>query len=243
MRASILFLVAITAACVHAEERFDSSSPPPGEPGGGGAEPFRCLYDSDCAPAAATCCDCPTFAVNRADPVVRGCSGVMCPPLECRENALAICSAEGTCKLACNAIACPGQACFDGFARDANGCLTCECAMPDPNGCKLDDECVRTRADCCGCKLGGRDTAVRDVDQAAYDDGLGCSPSPACPGIDVCTADQPQCVQGRCELLPTDLVTGACGRFDLPPCPPGQECTVNLSDPANMQGLGVCATP
>jgi hypothetical protein len=244
LRALILISVVAIAGCVTTIEKTYDPPLPPGDDGAGSA-PLNCVYDTDCAPAAVACCDCPTFAVNRNDPAVRACAGVMCPPAqqECRQAANAICTADGVCKLACAATACTQTTCADGYALDDNGCLSCDCAMADPNGCRLDAECVRTRADCCGCKQGGVDTAVRASDQMAYDASLDCPPAPACPGIDVCTADEPQCVQGRCELLPLGLPPNACGRADLPPCPPGQVCTVNLSDPANMQGVGVCAPP
>lgn len=203
-----------------------------------------CRLDSDCVPAGKTCCGCPTFAVSRTDPVARACSNVECPISECAENVIARCNEEQRCELACAPRACDAAAsCAYGFAADANGCLSCECAAPEPGGCAVDADCTRTRADCCGCQQGGLDTAVLATTRASYDAMLMCPSAPACPGIDTCTADVPTCVQGRCALVSPDLPAGACGRPDLPTCPAGTLCLVNVSDQANMHGLGVCGAP
>ena len=69
--------------------------------------------------------------------------------------------------------------------------------------------------------------------------------SPQCPAIDACEPGAaPACVQGRCELVTAaGLPPDACGRPDLPACPAGTVCTVNASDPGNVQGVGVCVQP
>jgi hypothetical protein len=223
---------------------IDEASSDDGNPNAG-APPVPCFEDADCVPAAATCCGCPTFAVTRSDPVARACSNVMgpgCPPDECSANVVARCSEDLKCELACAPRACL-QSCAYGFAADTSGCLTCECAVPPPGGCTADNDCTRTRADCCGCRQGGFDTAVLVTEKASHDAALMCQAQPLCPGIDTCTTDEPTCVQGRCELVSPDLPAGACGRSDLPPCPPGTECLVNVSDQANMHGVGLCGTP
>jgi hypothetical protein len=117
--------------------------------------------------------------------------------------------------------------------------------MPAANGCTVDSDCVQTRADCCGCARGGQDTAVLATGLTAFDGSLNCEMDPVCPGVDTCEPmAAPRCVQGRCELLATDMLPAqACGRPDLPACPSGTVCTVNSDASANEQGVGVCGPP
>lgn len=234
--------IAASAACVGSIE--DSVIGGDDNASGGAPPPLACGRDEDCVPAAPTCCECPTFAVPRTSAVARACSNVPCPITECEADVVARCN-EGRCELACAPRACEatGATCMYGFATDANGCLTCECATPEPGGCTADAQCEQTRADCCGCQQGGFDTAVLATTRAQFDAMLMCPPVPACPGIRTCTEDVPTCVQGRCDLVPRELPAGACGRADLPPCPAGTQCLVNVSDPANMHGIGVCGPP
>jgi hypothetical protein len=204
-----------------------------------------CGSDMDCVAVAPTCCECPTYATSVDDPVFLACSTVDCPPPPTDSAcplASAVCSAEGICELrTCLPIQCPSD-CPAGYATDANGCLTCQCAGAPANGCMVDGDCVETRADCCGCALGGTDTAVLERDQAAFDAALNCPAAPTCPGVNVCDPNlAPRCVSGGCVLTNNaPLPANACGRPDLPPCPEGTHCTVNASDPANMQGVGTC---
>ena len=238
-------LVALLGAAAGCVDSSDLSAPPdltgaPGSPG----SPF-CSEDRDCVPAGATCCGCPTFAVTRTDPVARACLNVGCPASECAEGVIARCNEDARCELACEPRSCPatGASCAYGFAVSMNGCLTCECAVPAAGGCSTSTDCTRTRADCCGCLRGGKDTAVLLADKAAKDASLGCPETPLCPDLDTCsTAEEPTCIQGRCELISPALPVGACGRTDLPACPADTECIVNLSDQANMHGVGVCGT-
>jgi hypothetical protein len=199
----------------------------------------ECARDEDCVAVAARCCDCPTFAVPSSDASYRACIAVPCPePRECPSDLRATCD-EGRCELACVALACQ-QSCANGFATEGD-CLTCTCAAPVPGGCSSSDDCIRVRADCCGCAHGGRDTAVLAHDAASHEAGLRCGPAPQCPSDEGCDAgEMPACVQGRCELtLP--LPANACGRSELPPCPAGETCVVNGPDRiANRQGVGVC---
>ncbi len=218
----------------------DGMTDPVGETVGG-----RCVADVDCRPAASTCCECPTFAVAASDPIATACTGVMCPSAPTCAAAVAAVCEQGLCALACEPMAC--SATYDqGYALDASGCLTCAPASPvaDASGCAIDSDCVETRADCCGCAAGGVDTAVLVGTEAAFDANLACDPHSACPAISTCQADAaPRCVQGRCALLAGPTPANACGGANLPACPAGQACTVNLDRDATDRGLGVCAAP
>ncbi|HWO27082.1 MAG TPA: hypothetical protein VNO30_50475 [Kofleriaceae bacterium] len=240
---ALCIALAAASACVGSiETSLDNADDP--SPGGDSAAPYFCSRDQDCVPAAPTCCECPTFAVSRTSPVARACANVPCPASECTADVVARCSDEGRCELACAPRACePTASCMYGFATDASGCLTCDCAAPEPGGCTADSQCTQTRADCCGCQQGGFDTAVLVTDRARFDAMLMCPASPACPGISTCTADEPTCIAGRCELITPDPPPGACGRPDLPACPADTACLVNVSDPANMHHVGVCGSP
>ena len=210
---------------------------------GTGNTPQFCNFHSDCALASATCCSCPSFAVNVNDPSHRACTGVVCPPGmdSCPDNVEAICSEKGQCELACSELACQAS-CPDGYAiDDTTGCLSCTCAIP-ANRCFADNQCVETRDDCCGCHAGGEDTAVLASERAAYDANLACPPQPACPTINTCEPGAaPHCIQGDCKLVVAgQLPPNACGRDDLPMCPSGQVCTVNRDPAASVLGVGSC---
>ena len=209
-------------------------------PSGSASGSAECSADYECAAAAARCCDCPTFAAPRTDPTVKACLGVACPMMPtCAANVAPACR-FGQCVLACVAMACPST-CDAGFALDASGCLSCTCPGSNVSECSTDIDCARVPADCCGCSRGGADTAVPVGDQAEYSSQLGCPPSPSCPGVDTCAAElTPTCVEGSCKLISGDLPAGACGRADLPACPDGEVCTVNVDDTATVRGLGVC---
>jgi hypothetical protein len=243
VRCLLVTLVCVLAGCPSSAESLAADDNGGGNGLGGGSSPQGCFRDADCATAAATCCECPAFAVNVNDPAHRACTGVSCPVQStCPDNVEAKCD-QGQCVLACVAMVCDAT-CAAGYVIDPTGCLSCACAAPEPGGCVVDGDCARTRADCCGCARGGEDTAVLASTQPGYDANLGCSASPACPAINVCEPGAtPQCVQGLCQLAVGGLPAGACGRSDLPACPSGQLCTVNLSDPASQHGVGVCAPP
>src|SRR5690606_34537172 len=99
---------------------------------------------------------------------------------QCAESVTARCNEARRCELACKPLACEqiGAPCAYGYAADANGCLTCACAEPEPNGCVADVDCARTRADCCGCQQGGFDTAVLAAERASFDAMLMCPAAP-----------------------------------------------------------------
>jgi hypothetical protein len=204
-----------------------------GSGSGSGGIPTECSVDGECVLAAAKCCDCPAFAVPTTDPAHKACAGITCPPSSCPMNVQAVCTA-GACTLACVPIAVT-QSCPGGYALDPTGCLEDACAdIPQPQ-CSVDNDCVRTRADCCGCSRGGTDTAVPALDQAAFDSGLNCPSNPACPMTDTCAPNLlPRCIEGRCELTtttPANSCTGTCATGT---------CTINVDATATMQGLGVC---
>ena len=234
MRALVLLAL---AACQTASSpsTLDGVGTGGGGNGNGGGITSECSRDADCALAAAKCCDCPTFAVPLTDPAHTACETVSCPASSCPANTRAACDA-GQCVLQCAPLACT-LSCAGGYAIDPTGCLECTCATPPQQvQCAADTDCVRTRADCCGCTRGGEDTAVAAADQAGFDASLGCPADPACPGGDTCAAGtEPRCIEGRCELAmptPANACTGA--------CPSGQSCVINADPSATMQGLGVC---
>ena len=241
---SLLLVLCALAACpASRESALAGADDGSGSGGGLGNAPQYCNLDRDCALAAATCCDCPAFAVNVYDPAHRACTGVTCPNQgSCPDNVHAACSTDGICVLACTEMICTNS-CPSGFAIDeTTGCLSCACAVPAVDGCTVDTDCVETRADCCGCHAGGEDTAVLASARAGFDAGLGCPPFPACPAVDVCVAGAaPHCIQGGCQLVATGgLQSNACGRDDLPACPTGQVCTVNQDPRASLLGVGLC---
>jgi hypothetical protein len=239
MRSLLVLLLAALAGCPAGLQADKANGG--GDDLGQGSAPSECVTDSQCEPAGLKCCDCPTYAVPTTDPAAQACGGVMCPMNSCPDNVRAACEA-GQCVLACKALACD-MTCSGGYAIDANGCEACACAAaPGPNGggCANDGDCVRTRADCCGCAGGGADTAVLAIQQASYDASLMCPANPACSGMKTCAPDlAPACVQGACELV-SPLPPNACGRSDLPACPSGTICTLNADDAATQHGVGVC---
>jgi hypothetical protein len=236
MRAlALVLLVACQTASPTALDGVGGGGGGTGGNGSGGGINAECSINADCALAAAKCCDCPTFAVPLSDPAHSACEAVSCPANSCPANTRAACE-SGQCVLQCAPLACT-LSCSGGYAIDPTGCLECACAEPPAAPqCNADADCVRTRADCCGCTLGGKDTAVASTDQAAYDASLGCPADPACPGGDTCVAGtEPRCIEGLCELAmptPANACTGT--------CPTGQSCVINADPSATMQGLGVC---
>jgi Antistasin family len=233
-----LCLVAF-AACSRTTLPEDNLGVSDGGAFGGSAQ---CMADNDCVAAAPTCCECPTFALPKSDPLSAACGNVACPEETCPANVQPACD-NGRCELACVPMTCPAS-CASGYAMDASGCLTCTCAPLVADGCQGNGECVEVPADCCGCAHGGVDTAVLASDVDAHQAGLMCPPSPQCPSVNTCEpAASPQCIQGQCALSTGVLPANACGRADLAACPAGQNCVVNSDPAATLEGVGVCVTP
>ena len=238
---SILAMLFVTACWSGASELNSADDDPGPDPGQGGSSAF-CIDATDCQPAAATCCECPTFATRIDDPKAAVCDDVECPPSSCAQTVEASCNiATNQCELRCKPSVCD-LACDAGFVIEANGCLSCACAAAPAqtiDSCSEDVQCVRTRGDCCGCELGGIEIAVLASKQSEFDAGLMCGSDAACPGIYTCDASQqPRCVQGGCQLLP-DPPSNACGATGFA-CAPTEVCSVNTNNQANLYGLGVC---
>lgn len=213
-----------------------------GSGSGAGNTPIECAQASDCVAAGPKCCDCPTHAVPKTDPTQAACSAVSCNPMQCGSPMEAACTA-GRCELVCSPVKCDANiSCANGFATDGNGCLTCTCAPAQNSGnCSIDLDCARVKDDCCGCAMGGVDTAIPQNEVAAHNAALNCSANPVCPGYDACAAElQPRCVQGECALVSGGMPANACGRADLMACTGSEFCTVNANDQATMYGVGVC---
>ncbi len=199
-----------------------------------------CDEDTDCALAGATCCACPSFAVAANDPGQKACSSIDCPPMDCPTNLRAACT-NRTCQVACAATTC-SNSCPEGFAADANGCLTCACFQAGADSCAQDADCAEVAAECCGCAHGGTDFAILASQAAAYEQSLNCPASPQCPNQNTCVPDAaPHCIQGSCLLgAPDPLPGNACGRPDLMACPSDQVCVLNSNAGADRLGVGVC---
>ncbi len=245
MRLVLVSLVLALAACPASLDDQAAGGDTGGEGGSGSDDgagaPPACQIAADCIAAGPKCCDCPTHAVPVTDPAQMACENVDCPTPTCGSPMEAACI-TGQCELVCSPVACTLDAtCADGFATDANGCLTCECAAPPASQCTVDEDCARVRDDCCGCELGGADTAIPASEAAAHDAALMCPANPSCPGVDTCAPDlAARCVAGTCTLVSGALPADACGRPDLAACPAGEVCTVNADAAASMQGVGVC---
>lgn len=203
-----------------------------------------CSVDADCALAGPSCCACPTYALPVANGFTDACGGVECPMPSSCAPLVARCD-QRTCVAVCAPVACD-LVCAGGFAVDATGCLACACAGGQGGDeCRVDGDCARAPADCCGCDRGGLDTAVPANRLADHLAGLMCAGTEACPGVSTCaTGASASCQLGRCVLVApaTDPgpPPGVCGRPELPPCPAGQVCRINDSDAANPLGVGVC---
>lgn len=241
MRLAVLATLVLLAGCpAQLEDRAASGEDGAGDGAGGGASPSECSVDTDCVPAGPKCCDCPTHAVPASDPAQRACGEVDCPAPMCGSPMEAACD-SGRCVLECSPVACDAASCAYGFVTDGNGCLTCECAAPSMAECGVDTDCTRVHEDCCGCAMGGEDTAILTSLASSYETGLNCPANPSCPGGDTCAPDlAARCIQGDCALVSGALPAGACGRADLAACPMSQVCTVNADEQATMYGVGIC---
>jgi hypothetical protein len=206
--------------------------------GDGDSDPAEaaCQVDDDCVAASTACCACPTFATSRAGG--GDCGTVECPALECAPTA-AFCD-TGVCRLRCVEVEIT-QVCAQGFEVDAAGCAVDRCAAGPPV-CEVDSDCARVAADCCGCELGGSDTAVPAAEVGAHLDGLDCADDVFCPGVNSCDeAETPRCLGGTCRLVRgpgLDDPLAVCGTPESPSCPDGQICVVN--HPLAPPGVANC---
>lgn len=254
---SLAALLAVAAGCPGAsgEERTaDEGDGAGGDQGGGGAgspEGVECELASDCVAAGSTCCECPAFAVPASSGYEEGCADVACDPAPTGCSLTEPACQGGRCALVCSPLV-TDTVCDTGFARDDFGCLldTCAAAPGDGAECEGDGDCVQVPADCCGCALGGADTAVPAGSEDEYHDSLACPPDPACPGVDVCDPGAaPRCITGVCQLVASPDGDGAgsvlCGTADSPSCPEGQVCVLNHPDApdATQAGAGSCQNP
>jgi len=246
LAAASLALALAGGACSLGSQDTEPTTVNPGS--GSGSAALECETAADCVGAAATCCECPSYALPAGSGWGSSCGQVQCDPAPSCDEVAPACD-QGACVLACQPVSCD-LSCATGFAVDAAGCQVCACAAAPPGAtCAVDTDCARVPADCCGCARGGADTAV-PADQAGdFVASLGCdASSDACPDVDVCVPDAaPRCVDGTCALVdpnaPTPMLpAGACGRPDLPACPDGQTCVLNASSDAAGAGVGVCAS-
>lgn len=280
-RAAALLAVALLAACGdddqdsgtgdNASDDFGDGDGADDGTGGTGdddsdqapGENYACSLPEECVAASSTCCGCPDFAARADSDYAAACEDVECdPPTDC-PRVVADC-VDSLCVIVCEPVVAT-QVCENGFARDSLGCLVdaCRTDPPDPVvACEEDADCTQVPADCCGCSLGGADTAINVVQVDVYLESLACRRDPACPGLDVCDASQePRCFAGGCTLAPSDGSgtddggdgsgdggDGApgsealCGAPEFPPCPTGQVCVLNYQDAedATRIGVGTC---
>ncbi len=254
------FLGAVVGACTFSSDESAGLADP--NDNGGGASIAECELDTDCAPAASSCCECPTFALSVDSRYGDSCEDVDCQAPTACPDTRAVCG-QGSCILECRpflASACE-QSCNAGYAADELGCLTCECKVvtdPAVGECAVNDDCAKVASDCCGCARGGAEAAVPVSQVVDFAGGLGCDGSAVCPEVDVCNPDlTAQCLAGTCQLAAVrDSPTGPgppdatpdgdtlCGTSELPPCPSGQVCVLNdpAAEDATGLGLGVCRT-
>ena len=237
MRSLFVLLLVTLAACPQGgaelnakggDDLGDPNSPAP-----------SCADDTDCELAGKTCCECKTFALPVGDPKLGACDNVQCPPPQASCSKIRAACERNQCVVKCDPQVVT-KSCTDGYAKDMAGCLVDACAQAKTD-CTTDNQCVRTRADCCGCLRGGKDTAVPLATRSSYDMGLNCgSSNSSCPEVNTCAAETAQCAQGECRLIEGAIPADACGRADLPACPVGKTCTVNANATADKHGVGVC---
>ena len=222
----------------------EGASPPPAPPA-----VSTCVSADDCVAASSICCECPSFAVAAESGFDDGCGQVDCQPPDGCALVEPACI-DSQCHLICQPVP-TDKVCANGFARDSFGCLVDACREDPPDevfACALDEDCSEVKADCCGCELGGTDTAVATSAVAQYLDSLACHSDPVCPGIDFCDAALvPRCVAQSCTLGPPESepagsIGSLCGVPDQAACGDGQVCVLN--DPeggdASRMGVGSC---
>ncbi len=240
----------------------DGGDGAPSDDGGQASDgDYACSIPEECVAVSSTCCGCPDFAARADSDYAAACDEVECEEPDGCPQVIATC-VDSLCAIVCKPIA-TTKVCENGFAPDALGCLQdlCRTDPPDPLvACEQDTDCVQVPADCCGCELGGADTAVNVGQVDAHAESLQCRRDPACPGLDVCDAEQvPRCFAGACTLASSDGGGGTddggddgsdgddgaaeseqlCGAPELPPCPAGQVCVLNHQDAGDATHIGV----
>jgi len=208
-----------------------------------GADQIQCSIDIDCTLVASSCCGCPTFAA----PVGFGgsCDDVECPEVVDCAEALAVCDV-GQCTLVCSPVE-TTQVCDGGFVVDEAGCTLDMCEAPLAPECELNGDCVVEPADCCGCDLGGNDTAVPLAGLGEHRASLMCDGNVSCPGVSTCDeSGRAECLGGRCRYLTgseTDEGPALCGTTETPTCPAGEVCVLNAPETGDgdaIPGIGTC---
>ena len=201
----------------------------------------ECSVDSDCEAAGLKCCDCPTYAVPARDPAVQRVRGRDVPGVDVPRQRPARRATAAQCVLACKPLACD-LSCADGFMIDATGCEACACAAPAGGGVR---ERRRLRARARGLlrmrrrrhRHRGRSRATR----RAYDAAPDVPRESELHGrrLRARRIRRPHACRAACELV-SPLPAGACGRRDLPACPPGQFARSTPTTQATARGVGVC---
>ena len=99
--------------------------------------------------------------------------------------------------------------CPEGTEPTGLGCTTknevcCQKDGPPPEcdyfSCKSDEDCVKTKAGCCPCSMGGQSTAIAADCVDKWLDSLNCSPDIMCLAVYLCNDSGPACVDGKCTL-------------------------------------------
>ena len=135
------------------------------------------------------------------------------------------------------------RACADGFATDANGCLTCACAAAGAGRVRRRRRLrARREPTAAAARRRRRHRGAGDARSPRTRRQLDvpCESRRAPASIPARPISPPRCVQGDCALV----VRGAARERVRPPgsagVPDGEACTVNANDQATMHGVGVC---
>ncbi len=75
------------------------------------------------------------------------------------------------------------------------------CELGEFAKCSPGDLCMRTRADCCGCEMGGESVAINAERADEWLSQIPCPPGTVCLAWYLCTDEIPMCVGGCCELV------------------------------------------
>ncbi len=111
------------------------------------------------------------------------------------------CVADGTCLDVSECQGLPHDDCRGAFECKSG---RCEYTCSDMTSCKIDSECVKVPADCCGCELAGGEAAVNVDSRQAYLDELNAMCAMIdikCEQYDTCTDWPAVCDGGHCKTL------------------------------------------